>query len=185
MAGGNLLRRVRGLVGNALIWGIGWAGVAFVVFGAMALVGNGAHGILDALRAAAMFGVMGAISGTVFSTWIAWRYRGRRLSEISWLRFGVGGGILTGLFVPSWIVVMRFLSGDAPLAFQHLFTNGLVGLAFGGASAAVTMKVAQLAEKLGGGGGTEPALLDSGFHPAATGFGPQQHAAVRRTGDGR
>lgn len=185
MAGGNLLRRVRGLIGNAMVWGTGWAVLSFAILLVMRPFGFGPHTWLDLVKGCAMFGVMGAISGTAFSTFIAWWFRGRRLSQISWLRFGIGGGIVTGLFVPAWIVLMRFLSGDAPLAFQHLFTNGLVGLAFGGASAAVTMKVAQLAEKLGGGGGTEPALLDSGFHPAATGFGPQQHAAVRRTGDGR
>ena len=180
MAGGNLMRRLRGLVGNAIVWGAGWAGLSFAIFAVMRLFNFGPHTWLGVLQSSAMFGVVGAAAGTIFSTFIALLYRGRRLSEISWLRFGIGGGILTALFVPTWIVVLRFLSGDPWLPARYLFSNSLIGLAFGTVAAAVTMKVAQMAEGLGGGSGAEPELLDSGYHPAATGFGPQQHAAVRK-----
>jgi hypothetical protein len=149
MAIGNVIRRLRGAVGNALVWGGAWFVSALAIFGVLRLTGVAqAASVESVVRMAAMFAVMGTIAGAVFSTFIGLRYQGRRLSEISWVRFGISGGIVTGLFVPSFIVLMRFLSGDPFLAVRFLLVNGAVGAVLGGVAAAATMKLAQMGDRL-------------------------------------
>ena len=158
----NVYRRLRGVLGNAIVWGAGWFIVALIVTTAVGLIGGASLARWpDAVRGALMFGVMGGIASTAFSLFIALRYRGKRLSDISWIRFGIGGGIVAGLFVPTFIIVMRFLSGDPFLAVQALLRNGIVGLAFGGAAAAITMKVAQSAERSLPTGRSDPGEIDA------------------------
>jgi hypothetical protein len=101
-----------------------------------------------ALRGAAMFAVMGTIAGGAFSTFIRLRYHGHRLSDISWVRFAIAGAVVTGLFVPSFIIVMRFLTGDPFLPLEALLKNGIVGAVLGGAAAGATLKLAQVAKQL-------------------------------------
>jgi hypothetical protein len=64
---------------------------------------------------------------------------------MSWWRFGIVGGLVTGFFVPAFISFMRFISGEAPLSFESLFRNGMVGLVFGAAAAAASLRLAQFA----------------------------------------
>ncbi len=161
MASRDLLRRLRGAVGNALVWGAGWFAFATAVFSVQQLFGlaDPTDSWLDVFRSAAKFGVMGTIAGGAFSTFIGLWYRGRRVSEISWVKFGLGGGLVTGLFVPTFIFVMRLISGDDFLPLRHLVFNGMVSAVLGGAAAAVSMKIAQLSQGLLS--GKEPALLES------------------------
>ncbi len=161
MASHDLFRRLRGAVGNALVWGAGWFAFATVLFGLRQLFGAASpdDSWLDVIRTAARFGVMGTIAGGAFSSFIGLWYRGRRVSEINWVKFGLGGGVVTGLFVPTFIVVMRLISGDDFLPLRHLAFNGLVGAVLGGAAAAVSMKVAQLSQGLLS--GRDPDLLES------------------------
>lgn len=150
MAVSDIARRLRGLLGNALVWGSGWFAATFAVLVTLRAFGfapaDSSWG--DALRFALRSGVMGAIASTAFSSFIALRYRGRRLSAISWVRFGIGGAVVTGLFVPAFLVVARLLSGDAFLPLSALLRNGLVGAVFGGAAAGASLKLAQLATAL-------------------------------------
>ncbi len=165
---GTAARRLWAGVRNALVWGAGWFGLAFLVMTAVRLAGGAppTASWMNMLRTAARFGVMGVITGTAFSFFIGVRYRGRRLSEINWIRFGLGGGIVTGLVVPGFIIVARFLSGDPFLAPRHLLINGIVGLAFGGTAAAVTLKAAQIAERfLPRGRADQVDLLEGGDPP--------------------
>jgi hypothetical protein len=146
MAVGNIIRRLRGALGNALVWGAGWFAAAVAVFAALGFVGS-AHKSASwvvVLTTAIKFGVMGTIAGAAFSTFIGLRYHGRRLTEISWVRFGIGGGIVTGLWVPTFLVVARLLAGDDFLPLGALLANGAVGAVLGGAAAAVSLKLAQL-----------------------------------------
>lgn len=150
MTAGHVFRRLRGALGNALVWGVGWFTAAFGMFAALRL-----FGILPAApfweaygEEAIKFGVVGGMAGGAFSSFIRWRYHGRRLSNISWVRFGIGGGVVTGLFVPAFIVVMRLLSGDPFLPLEALLSNGLVGAVFGGVAAGGSLKVAQFGDTL-------------------------------------
>jgi hypothetical protein len=160
MALSKIVRLIRGAVGNALVWGGAWFASSLAIFATLKLTGV-AHAPWDAaLRGAAMFAVMGTITGTAFSTYIGWRYRGRRLAEINWVRFGISGGILTGLFVPTFISFMRFISGDPVLPLQALAFNGAVTAVLGGVAAAASLKLAQLGEKRLPGGDEDPLLLE-------------------------
>ena len=146
MNGSDIVQRLRGALGNALVWGAGWFAAALVVMAALRILGFADPGAtwIGALKDAARFGVVGTIAGAAFSSFIGFWYHGRRVREIGWVRFGIGGGIVTGLFVPTFIVVMRFLSGDGFLPFDALLRNGLVGAVFGSVAAAASLRLAQL-----------------------------------------
>jgi hypothetical protein len=166
-------RFVRGVIGNAVVWSGGWFVAAAGVFTTLAVTGI-AHPDhwFDIVRGAAMFGVMGGISGTAFSLYIALRYRGQRLTNIHWLRFGLGGAVAIGIFVPSFIAFMRMVNGDPPLGAIPLLKNALVGVVFGGAAAAMSLRAAQLADRF---------LPAAGPRTSAVGAGGYQHVADERT----
>src|SRR4051794_28579326 len=104
-------RRIRGALGNAVVFAVGWTAGAFALW----LVLRQARilpqiSILSGVGIAVRFGVMGFITGAIFPSAMRLAYRGKRLSEISWVRFGIVGGIVTGLFVPTFMEVMSALS---------------------------------------------------------------------------
>lgn len=148
-----IIRRLRGVVGNAVVWGAAWSGCAVVVFAALKVGGFLPPSAiwLDSILIAARFGFAGAIAGTAFSALVGLLYRGRRLSEISALRFGIGGAVLGGLFVPGFMTVARLLSGDGLLPLENLLLNGSLSALFGGVAAGASLKLAQHADPLLGG----------------------------------
>ena len=147
---GNIFRRLRGALGNALVWGVGWFTAAFAVFAMLRVAGilPAAFSWAEGLGTAIRFGIIGGIAGGAFSSVIRLLYHGRRLSEISWVRFGIGGGVVTGLFVPAFLLTMNWLSGGGLLSLETLLTNGLWAAVFGGAAAGGSLKLAQLADAL-------------------------------------
>jgi hypothetical protein len=64
------------------------------------------------------------------------------------VRFGLGGGVLAGLFVPAFLTAARLLSGDTFLPLETLLTNGGLSAAFGGIAAGASLRLAQRAEAL-------------------------------------
>ena len=150
MTGDSIFRRLRGTLGNALVWGVGWFACALAVFAAQRILGiaPASDSWVGALQSAAKFGVMGAIAGAAFFTFVTLRYHGRRISEIGWVRFGIGGGVFAGLFVPAFIVVARLLSGEGFLPLQNLLANGLVAGVLGAVAAGGSLKLTQLAGAL-------------------------------------
>lgn len=147
MNGGHGLRLLRGAIGNAIVWGACWCVATFAVFGVMALVGAQISWS-ETWRLAARLSVIGGLSGAAFSLFIGLAYRGRRLSDLNWLRFGLGGGVVAGLFVPGFMLVMRTIAGDGPLALHNYLTSGLIAAAFGSVAAGASLKVAQRADQL-------------------------------------
>jgi hypothetical protein len=141
-------------LGNALVWGIGWCGLAFAVLATLRVAG-----ILPAdaswagvLGLAVRFGIVGFIAGGAFATFIRLRYRGRRLSEISWVRFGMAGGVVTGLFVPAFLQTMNLLSGDGLVPWALVLDDALTTAVLGGAAAGGSLRLAQRAEAALAGG---------------------------------
>ena len=65
------------------------------------------------------------------------------LSEISWLRFGIGGAVLAGLFVPSFLQTMNLLTGGGLVPWSLVFDDAVYSGLFGGITAAGTMILAQ------------------------------------------
>jgi hypothetical protein len=135
---------LRAAVGNALTWGAGWGGAAFAVLVAVKVFGTDVSWG-EGLGLAARFAVIGTVSGMAFSAVIRRSYRGRRLAEISWWRFGLRGGVATALFIPCFLSVMRLLSGEGILPLEFWLSNMTVGAVFGSVAAGGTVKIAQLA----------------------------------------
>ena len=141
----NRFPRLRATFRNSLVWGVAWGsfgtGVAFV----MRLIDKIPFGyaLLDGLGMGIRIGVMGAIASAAFFAFISVAYRGKRLSEISWLRFGAGGAIVAGLFVPGFLQTMNLLSGDGLVPWHLVLDDCLLSIFFGGITAAGTMILAQ------------------------------------------
>lgn len=163
MDGDSIFRRLRGAVGNALVWGVGWAALGIAVFAGLKVSGALPESArwLDSLLIAARLGFAGGITGGAFSLFIGLVYRGRRLSDIPAVRFGVGGGILAGVFVPAFLQTMNVLSGGGPVPMALVLDDALLAALFGGVAAGVSLKLAQRAELSGGSGG-RPGLLGGG-----------------------
>ncbi len=149
----SIIRRVTGAAKNAVVWGAAWFLLGMGVFGVANLTGVGPADVslLDAIGMSIRVGVMGGITGGAFSAFIGTFYRGRRLSEINWLRFGIGGAIVGGSFVGAFLVSANVLSGDGLPALRDILDDIVIGTGFGGATAAATMWLAQRGERVSGG----------------------------------
>ena len=145
----HVLRRIRAVAANAAVWGGAWF---LGVMGLTAIAGifgsNGREAWRESLELAAQGGVLFSVAGAAFSTFIIFAFRGRQLSGIRWVRFGIGGGIVSALFLPTFISVARFMSGDNMLPLTKLLSTGLLGLVFGSIAAAGTLRLAQFADRL-------------------------------------
>lgn len=86
----NLFRRLRGAIGNAVVWGAGWATLGLAVFATLKVTGilPAEASWLDAIAIAAKLGIIGGVAGGAFSALVGLLYRGRRLSDLSAVRFG-------------------------------------------------------------------------------------------------
>ncbi|MFG1691565.1 hypothetical protein ACGF5M_05385 [Gemmatimonadota bacterium] len=148
MAEDIIFRRLRGALGNALVWGGGWFTLAFAVFAVLRIVGVFPETVswAEVLELAMKAGIVGAVTGGAFSVVIRLLYHGRRLSEISWVRFGIGGGLVTGLFFPVFLQTMNLLSGNELLPWVLFLDDGLLTAFFGGVVAGGSVKLAQLAD---------------------------------------
>jgi len=141
-------RRLRGAIGNMFVWGAGWTALALAVFGVLKVAGFLSPEMiwLDGLGIAARLGVMGGIVGGAFSLAIGTLYRGRRLAEMSAVRFGVGGGVMAGLFVPLFLQTMSVLSGGGLIPPGLILGDAVLAALFGAVAAGGSLKLAQRAE---------------------------------------
>jgi hypothetical protein len=141
----NWFRRLRGAFGNALVWGAGWSAIALAVFTVLRLVGvlpkSGSW--LQGLGLAARFGIVGFVAGGAFAAIMRFAYHGRRLRDINWVRFGIAGGIATGVFVPLFLQAMNLLSGDGLVPWRLVLDDALWTAVFGGVVAGGSLRLAQ------------------------------------------
>jgi hypothetical protein len=148
-----VVRRLRGAARIAVAWGVTWFALAFVVIVALRAIGFVVPArvtVPDAIGMSIKVGVMGGLTGGAFSLFISQFYRGRRLSEISWARFGIGGGIVAGLFVPGFLQLASLLTGGGLVPFDAIRGDMITATAFGGIAAAASMWLAQRAEEPAG-----------------------------------
>lgn len=159
MSAKDALRRLRAIALNGLIWGGAWfLGVMTMATTANVIDGRGVR--IEGWELAVPGGILFAVTGVAFSTVITLVLRGRKLSELNWIRFGLGGGVVSFLFLPTLVSVLRALSGDDMLALTKLLGTGALGFMFGGVAAAGTLKLAQLADRhLLSRSASEPELL--------------------------
>lgn len=142
-------RRIRGALGNAVVFAVGWSIAAFVLWLPLRqaqLVPQ--ISFLSGAGIAIRFGLMGFITGAAFPTLMRLVYGRKHLSEISWVRFGIAGGIVTGLFVPTFMQSMNVLSGDGMVPFALIRLDILWTAVLGALVASISIKLAQYAEKL-------------------------------------
>ena len=145
MAGEGARAPLRAAFRNSVVWGVTW-GVIGTAISTLFRLGDRippGNAMLDGLGMGIRIGVVGAIAGAAFVAFIRAAYRGKRLSEISWLRFGVGGAVVAGLFVPTFLQTMSLLTGGGLVPWHLLGDDFLLATAFGGITAAGTMFLAQ------------------------------------------
>lgn len=159
-------RPLRAALGNAAMWGAGWALLwvlvvtVFTLLGALGLVAgpSPAEAMWAVLRFGVPFAVFGFLAGGAFSGLVRLVYRGRRLRELSAVKFGVGGGILTGFLVPTLLQLFNVLSGDGPVPMDLVLDDAVLTAVFGGTAAGVSLALAKRADRLLGDGGGPSAL---------------------------
>lgn len=145
MAVDTILRRLRGALGTALVWGVGWFTAALAIVGTLRVTGITSPSWTEVLITAVRAGIIGGVSGVAFSSVIRLLYHGRRLSEISWVRFGIGGGVVAGVFVPIFLQLMNVLSGDGMVPWALVLDDIPLVMVLGAAAAGGSLKLAQRA----------------------------------------
>lgn len=165
---GNIVRRLTGAAKNGVVWGATWFGLAFATLLGLRTVGVVVPpeiGVVDAIGMAIRVGIMGGMVGGAFAGFISVFYRGRRLSEISWVRFGLGGAVVAELFVAAFFAAGPLVSGESFPALADILSDLVVAAAFGGIAAGASMWLAQRAEggSIGGPDRHEP--LHAGSAP--------------------
>lgn len=164
-----LPRRLKAVIGNAIVWGGAWFLGGLALFTAVLLIQQPpGRTFFDALGMAIKCGVIGGVAGTIFSTFIALRYQGRKLSEISWVRFAIGGGIVAGLAVPGFLWVMGALTGGAA-SLRLLVDDAVLSAVLGTVAAGASMKLAQAADRMLPGSPDDPEALSDGSGMPASG----------------
>jgi hypothetical protein len=165
MRSGSIRRRVVGAAKNGVVWGVAWFALAFVTILALRTLGvvvPASIGVLDAIGMAVRIGVVGGIAGGAFATFISLFYRGRRLSEINWVRFAIGGAIVAELFMLAFFAIANLASGDGFPALANILDDLIIAPVFGGIAAGASIWLAQRAEAVSGEHAEEPELLAGG-----------------------
>lgn len=161
-------RHLRAMLRNALTWGAAWAlaGGALVTVLRLfnpspevdSLIERIGLAILMGLGWGFRFGIAGAVIGTLFSTVIRLAYRGRRLTDISPVRFALLGAVVGGVGVPLFLQMMNVLSGDGPVPWRLVLDDAPWATVFGAAAAAASILLARRAGALSQ--GPSPDQLD-------------------------
>jgi hypothetical protein len=164
----NIVRRLAGAAKNAVVWGVTWSALAFTTILGLRTVGVMVPpeiGVLDAVGMAIRVGSAGGIAGGVFAVLISLFYGGRRLSEISWVRFGVGGAVVAELFILAFFAIPGLLSGDGFPPLADIGSDLVMAAVFGGIAAGASMWLAQRTEAPSIGGADGHGRLHAGPAP--------------------
>jgi len=139
------MRRIRAIVRNAVIWAAGWAAVPAALFTVLRLTGvvPGSVSWHNGLGLAARFGIVGFVAGAVFSSIVGVAYRGRRLAEINWVKFGLAGGAITAVVVPLFLQTMNLLTDGHIIAWHLVLDDSLWTGVLGAVAAGGSLKFAQ------------------------------------------
>src|SRR5688572_15358272 len=109
MAIKNIVRRLAGAVKNGVVWGAAWFALGFVTIIGLRTIGVAVAAevsVLDAIGMAVRVGIFGGITGGVFAAFISLAYRGWRLSDISRVRFALGGAVVAELFMLAFFAIV-------------------------------------------------------------------------------
>jgi hypothetical protein len=91
------IRRLRAIALNGLVWGSAWfLGVMSLATAANFFEGRGL--LIAGWELAVPGGILFTVAGVAFSSVITLVLRGRKLSELNWIRFGLGGAVVSFFF---------------------------------------------------------------------------------------
>ena len=138
-------RRLKAIFKSAVVWGFSWGALGTVVAALMRLGDDisPAFAVLDGIGMGIRIGFMGGLAGAAFSAFISLAYRGKSLRDISAAKFGLGGAIFAGAFVPVFMQTMSVISGGGFVPFDLINTDIIYSALFGGITAAGTMWLAK------------------------------------------
>jgi len=141
-------RIIRGAVRNALVWGTAWAVFTFPTAALVRLTGiiPSSVSLLDLIPLAAKLAILGTICGGVFSLLVSVLYRGKRLTDLNWIKFGAVAGVATAIFIPLFFQGVNVVTGGPILPWSFVTDDMFFGL-YGAIAAAGSLRIAQLAEK--------------------------------------
>lgn len=154
-----VMRRLLAVVRNAIVWGIGWGLIGAVVVTLLLLTGNAPPDAtwFRALGMAVRVGVVGSFAGAIFAAATILLYRGRRMREMHWARFGLAGAVISATTIPLLLQLLNIVSGDGMVAWSELTDDIPLLAVLGGLAAAIWLKLAQRAD-VGRDDDTPPAL---------------------------
>jgi hypothetical protein len=102
---GKWLRRIRGAIGMAFVWGVAWSGAGFMLAVVTRFKADAPFPII--------FGVFGFIAGGIFSAVLALTEGRRRFDQMSLPRFATWGAVGGVLLSVVFVRVASFGWGDA------------------------------------------------------------------------
>jgi hypothetical protein len=158
----NFRRRLRGAIRNIAVWGIGWSVLGFAANMLMRMTGivDAPVSVVDAAVVGLKIGLGGGIAGAAFSAFIAFAYRNRRIQDISSLKFGVGGAVVTAASITGFVQGASLLGGGRLIEWEYMQPTLAMFSLFGFGVAAISMRLAQLATSRAP--DSEKVLLDDG-----------------------
>jgi len=139
----DIFRRVRGGLGTALVWAAGWF-VAGLGLGAVLHIGFGPPIPFwpYVLNGAQNLAEMGFLMGGAFSLYVGIAGRHKRVEDLSPVRFAVGSGVIAGLLIPAYTMLVNGIAGASVPVYAVLFVAAF-SAGLGGATALASIKLAQ------------------------------------------
>lgn len=140
-----VLRRLRGALGNALVWGVTWFTGAFAVFVALELIWGLGSEVAPwrlVFAIATNVGVTGLATGFAFSAYLRLRHFDRPLLGIRVGRTALVGGTVAAAISLGFSALIRLSMGD-PIAVGEVIAGVPMVALFGAATAGATLHIAQ------------------------------------------
>lgn len=144
-----ILRRFRGAVGNAVVWGVSWFSTALALLGGVNLIW-GFQAVDDPWRlvlyVSANVGVTGFLTGLAFSGYLRLRYFDRPLLGIRIRRVALGGAAVA-VACSTMVGVLARLSVGMPIALGDLLSGFPMVAILGAVTAGTTVRLAQASQQ--------------------------------------
>lgn len=152
----NLLRKLRGALGNATVWAATWFLAAFPLHVLYWVFGVRTGPFWEsALGMMLTYAGGGFLAGALFSIYLGIAGRNQRLAELKPGRVGLGSALTVGVVIPG----MFWYFGDPQIsALSGIIISSTIGV-FAGGTALAQVKIAQRSLKAGDG---DPETLEAG-----------------------
>ena len=160
----NLFRRLRGAVGNAIVWAESWFLLAFPLHVLYWVAGIRYDPFWEgALGTMLTYAGGGFLAGGVFSLYLSIAGRKQRLKELKAGRVGLGSALTVGVVVPG----LLWFFGDPQIdLLSGIMISSTIGV-FAGVTALAQVKLAQRALTVGEGSPEELESAEEQLLPAS------------------